>query len=104
MKELEGVLCHLLRCGLLLALGSWSHHAGLEEDPFEHHIVLLEVEEDLTPDFLRHLEGPLDPVIAVEKDFRLHDRDETIVLQTISVLLPKLRCSMNHQSIHRIQT
>lgn len=91
MQELEGVLSNLRWGGLVLALGSRGHHAGLEEDALERHIVLGKVVEHLCPYLLRHLERPVDAVFAVEHDLRLHNWDQTIVLQkpnklTMSIL------------------
>ena len=81
MKELESILSDLLGGGLLLALGSGGHHAGLEEDPFKHNIVLRKVEEDRCPHLLSHLESPVDAMISVKQDLRLDNWDEAVVLQ-----------------------
>jgi hypothetical protein len=80
VEELEGVLRHLLRGGLVLGLGTRGHHAGLEEDALKHDVVLSHVVEGLSPHLLRNLEGPLDAVLAVQQDFRLHNWHETVVL------------------------
>ncbi|THU50252.1 hypothetical protein C4D60_Mb06t18220 [Musa balbisiana] len=78
----RGVLGDLLRCGPLFALGAGGDHAWLEEDTFEHDVVLSQVKEDLSPNFLCDLKRPIDPVLSVEQYLRLHNWNQAIVLQT----------------------
>lgn len=80
-KEVESVLCNLLGCGLLFAFSSRSNHAGLEEDPFKHHIVFCKVEEHLGPHFLGHLESPINPMFTIQQDLWLYNWNKPIVLQ-----------------------
>ena len=80
VEELEGVVGDLLRGGPVLALSTRGDHTGLEEDALEHHIVLSHVVEGLSPHLLCDLEGPLDAVLTVKKDFRLHNWHQTVFL------------------------
>lgn len=70
----------LLRGGLVLVVSTRGDHAGLEEDALKQHIVLSQVVEGLCPHFLCNLECPLDAVVTVKKDFRLHNWHQTVVL------------------------
>jgi len=87
VEELEGVVRDLLRGGPVLALSTRGDHAGLEEDALEHHIVLSHVVEGLSPHLLCDLEGPLDAVLTVKKDFRLHNWHQAVFLA-----YPEIRC------------
>lgn len=81
-EELEGVVGDLFGGGPVLALGSGGDHARLEEDALEEDVVLSEVEEHLGPHRLSDLKSPVDPVLAVQHDLRLHNRDQPVVLRT----------------------
>lgn len=81
LEELEGVAGYFLRGGPVLALGTRGHHAWLQEDALKHDVVLGHVVEGLRPHLLCDLEGPLDAVLTVEHDLRLHNRHQPIVLE-----------------------
>ena len=100
LEELESVICNLLRCCSLLALCSWSYHTWFKENSLEHDIILGQVEEDLSPDFLRDIKGHLDAVIPIEEDLWLHDWDQSIVLQTE---VTAIRVSVGFKSISCIK-
>lgn len=79
-EELESVFSNLLWRGLVLALCTRSARAGLEEDTFKRDIVLSKVEEHLSSNFLGHFKGPVNPMVAIKQDLRLHNRNQSIVL------------------------
>ena len=81
MEESQGVVGDLLGGRLVLALGSGSNHARLEEDTIKEDIVLSKVEEHLGPHLLCNLKSPVDPVFAIKQDLRLNNWDQTIVLK-----------------------
>lgn len=81
VEELEGVISNLLWGGLVFAFSTRSDHAGLEKDALKHDIVLSKVEENLSPNLLRYFESPINSMVTIKQDFRLHNRDQSTVLQ-----------------------
>ena len=86
---------HLVH-GFLRGTGqSRQHHVGFENHAFQHHALGIELDENSSQDFLRHLAAPLQSMIAVHEHFRLDDGNQSGFLAQRGVAGQRVRVGLD---------